>query len=93
MEETVTAPASADTIQSLDDISDHVSNPCIVLDMIAACSFASTALRRQLADAVTFACVLQLCQVYDAAEFCRNAHSNTEWRQQALQAVMVTASK
>ncbi|DBA74265.1 hypothetical protein WJX77_002438 [Trebouxia sp. C0004] len=55
VEETVTVPASASTIQSLDDISDH------------------------------------LCQVYDAAEFCRNAHSNTEWRQQALQAVMVTA--
>ncbi len=91
MEETVTAPASADTIQSLDDISDHVSKPCIVLDMIAACSFASTT---GCQFAVTFAqCVLQLCQVYDAAEFCRNAHSNTEWRQQALQAVMVTASK
>ena len=37
-------------------------------------------------------CLLQLCQVYDSAEFCRNVHASTEWRQQALQAVMITAS-
>lgn len=55
VEQAVTATASANTIQLLDDISDH------------------------------------LCQVYDGAEFCRNVHSVPEWRQQALQAVMVVA--
>lgn len=55
VEQAVTAPASANTIQLLDDISDH------------------------------------LCQVYDAAEFCRNVHANAEWQQQAVEALMVTA--
>ena len=31
-------------------------------------------------------CLLaQLCQVLDAAEFCRNAHANEEWRSAAQQ--------
>ena len=28
---------------------------------------------------------MQLCQVLDAAEFCRNVHTDAEWRQQAQQ--------
>lgn len=29
---------------------------------------------------------VQLCQVLDAAEFCRNVHADEEWRRQAQQA-------
>ena len=36
---------------------------------------------------------MQLCQVYDSAEFCRNVHANPEWQQQAVEAIMLTASK
>ena len=36
---------------------------------------------------------VQLCQVYDSAEFCRNVHANPEWQRQAVEAIMLTASK
>lgn len=80
VDEAVAAPASASTIQLLDDISDHVCNAVAIKCIIC------------LPQTAHQTCLLQLCQVYDSAEFCRNVHASTEWRQQALQAVMITAS-
>lgn len=81
MNKAVTAPASASTIQLLDDISDHV------------CSGVANKYMMYLLRSTHQTHLLQLCQVYDSAEFCRNVHASAEWRQQALQAVMITASK
>ena len=83
VEQAVTAPASANTIQLLDDISDHVSTSAVTHDDLPP---AHSSLHHLL-------CGLQLCQVYDSAEFCRNVHANPEWQQQAVEALMVTASK
>ena len=83
VEQAVTAPDSANTIQLLDDISDHVRRHIHVAFFASFCKPVD----------IKIVCVVQLCQVYDSAEFCRNVHSVPEWRQQALQAVMVVASK
>ena len=63
----------------MDDISDHVS-----------VDFATCRAGRSLPQCFG---VVQLCQVYDSAEFCRNVHANQEWQRQAVEAIMLTASK
>ena len=63
----------------MDDISDHVS-----------VDFATCRAGRSLPQCFG---VVQLCQVYDSAEFCRNVHANPEWQRQAVEAIMLTASK
>ena len=85
VEQAVTEPASANTIQILDDISDHVRNVIWNVDIVPACTL--HVIEAVLVDA------MQLCQVYDSAEFCRNVHSDPQWQNQALQAVMIVASK
>lgn len=78
------APASANTIQLMDDISDGVSFLLAHPDTQVAMALLS--MPRPLS-------AVQLCQVYDSAEFCRNVHADPEWQRQAVEAIMLTASK
>ena len=69
-------------MQLVDDISDTVSTRLLHVGVQGSLPLSCPG---QGADSRP---VLQVCQAYDQAEFCRQSHADAAWRQEATRAVL-----
>ncbi len=77
---------SCSTIRAIDDVSDTVRESCgrtmsRWLHLLFCC--------RHSVVPLLFEVRTQVCQAYDAAEFCRNVHESAAWRAAALRACIL----